>query len=183
MPLYQESLWIEPVEFLDVFPDSETFEIKIESVGSDTEHLEELYTILLNKYAYAKTRYTTEEPFILAIRRELQLEWPLYLKQKALMSQMLDLDIASIMKSGSSLTNVVQTNDAPVVDADSVPISDLSTMQSNTNQTGNILNAILAKYTAIDQNYLNKIYSKMNPLFRQILSEEIPPILFPQEVN
>lgn len=111
-------------------------------------------------------------PFLLAIKRELQVEWPAYILQKTLFDQIRTIEISEVMKSGSTLSNTVQTNDTPVVDADTVPISDLSTLQTNMNTVGNKLQAILAKYQALNINYLKKIYDKTDPLFRQILSDD-----------
>lgn len=181
MPLYQENIWVAPLEWNDVFPDSDTFELEVVSVGGDTDHLEELYEILSNKYVTAKTRYLEKEPFIYGIRRELQIEWPAYLMQKSLIDQVKAIEIAEVMKTGSTLSNTVQTNDTPVTDADTVPISDLSTLQTNVNSLGNKLNAIMNKYSALETNYLNKIYDKADKLFRQILSEDVPPITYEQE--
>ena len=141
--------------FSEVFQDEYEFEAKVLSIGSDDENLHELYRILAQKYAWATTRYMMEEAFILSIRRELEITWPVYLKQKAIMDQLYTLNIEEIQRqmtrtvagsreneatgtsvaesedSDTSLNNVVNANNAPVVNADTVAIKNKSNTQTS----------------------------------------------------
>lgn len=74
--------WLVPLSWSEVFPNVEDFVAKMVEVGGYSDNLEELYIILANKYAVATTRYVIEEPFILALRRELMTAWPTYVAQK-----------------------------------------------------------------------------------------------------
>jgi len=87
------------------------------------------------------------------------------------MASMMELEIADIMVVGKSLTNRVDTNDSPVVDADSVPISDLSTSQSSSQSKQGVLASILAKYESIRMDYVRMVYAKADQLFKKILSK------------
>ena len=59
--------------FNEIFADATEFVDKVESIGTDTENLADLYYLLVNKYGWSRTRYMYEVPFILALKRELQI--------------------------------------------------------------------------------------------------------------
>lgn len=80
----------------DIFQDSEEFINKIKEVGGDKDNLDELYEILSIKYFSATTRYNVEEAFIVAIRRELFTAWPMYLAQKKIVTDMIELDMEKL---------------------------------------------------------------------------------------
>lgn len=62
-----------PLYFNEVFANATDFVNKVESVGTDTTSLADLYYLLANKYAWSRTRYMDEVAFILALKRELQI--------------------------------------------------------------------------------------------------------------
>lgn len=170
MPLYQERWGYKPLSWSFVFSGPDEFEQKLTEFGSRfTEH-GRLYELLVRKYIAADTRYSTEEPFILAIIRELEWAWPMYQTQSELMERLKEIEIARIMESQSSLTNVVQSHDDPVVDADKIAIPDLSNQQQVTRITGNELVAIMTKYEAIQRNFVDQLYRRLDPLFAKFIS-------------
>jgi len=152
------------------------------SVGGDTTHLTELYELMELKYMYAKTRYVLEDAFIRGIKRELMIVWPIYIKQKELITSMMDLEIEEIRKVSSNLSNTVNTNDSPVVDADKIAISDLSTSQTSNLSKQGMLAALMSKYEAIRMDYVRMVYAKCDDLFQKILSRNMY-VVYDQEEN
>jgi len=134
-----------------------------------------------------------EVAFILALKRELQITWPSYLKRKDLMDQIYILQIADLQmqiqtirdssttSSGSNLNNLVTANNSPVVNADTVAINNKSNAQNsnkssntveiseNYQQLANKLESLLRQYDVVNTDYLQEIYRKVDPLFRVIL--------------
>lgn len=95
----------------------------------------------------------------------------MFLEQRSLMNDIKQLEIKKIMASQSSLTNIVQSHDDPVADADTVAISDLSNQQQITRITGNELMALMTKYEAIQRNYIDQLYRRTDKLFRVFLTD------------
>ena len=136
----QDPCWVEPLKFSDIFPDAETFESLVQKISSDQTHLKELYEILALRYSGATTRYMTLEPFVLALKSVLFIEWDLYLTQRSLIQNLKSIEIDDVMKlvkettsetreqEGSSETNLkdlqneVNANNSPIVDADTIAI-------------------------------------------------------------
>lgn len=171
MSFYNQQPYISSLSWSFVFPSAEIFEAKMTAMGSTFEEHEELYLLLAKRYIAARTRYIEEEPFILAIMRELEYAWPMFLEQRSLMNDIKQLEIKKIMASQSSLTNIVQSHDDPVADADKVAISDLSNQQQITRITGNELMALMTKYEAIQRNYIDQLYRRTDRLFRVFLTD------------
>lgn len=192
---YDSKVFFDTLLWSDVFEGPEDFILKIGSVGGidDVDKLTELYEILALKYVRAHTRYTDEFAFIMAIKRELQVVWPMYLQQKALIKEVMDLSIDRIRKSyertieGSGtrkgLINIVENMDEPITEASQVPIDNLSTSQSSNKAEvadlnreslmANELDSIMNKYRAVQQDYVSRIYAKTDELFRVILSDDV----------
>lgn len=95
----------------------------------------------------------------------------MFLEQRSLMNDIKQIEIKKIMASQSSLTNIVQSHDDPVADADKVAISDLSNQQQVTRITGNELMALMTKYEAIQRNYIDQLYRRTDTLFRVFLTD------------
>ena len=134
-----------------------------------------------------------EVAFILALKRELQITWPSYLKRKDLMDQIYLLQLADLQmqietirtsdnnSAGSNLNNVVNANNSPVTNANTVAINNKSNIQSsninsnssdaseNYTQLANKMESLLRQYDVINTDYLQEIYRKVDPLFRVIL--------------
>lgn len=181
MSYYNDNIWVEALYWQDMFDSAEQFVEKVGAVGTDSGNLETLYDILKLKYMFAKTRYIEEEPFILGLKRELQIVWPVYLKQKELIEDMFNLELEEVMKVGSNLNNTVNTNDSPVVDADKIAISDLSTSQTSQLTRQGKLMALMSKYDAIRMDYVRMIYNASDSLFQKILIDN-KFITYKQEV-
>lgn len=166
-----------PLYFNEVFYDATDFVDKVESVGTDTTNLADLYYLLANKYAWSRTRYMDALPFILALKRELQISWPAYLKRKDLMDDIYQLQLTDLRiqmeNISSNLQNTVNANNSPVVNADTVAISNKSNSQTSVNNDVQILSgkieAIIKQYELVNIDYLQEIYRKVDPLFRVIL--------------
>ena len=94
----------------------------------------------------------------------------MFLEQQQLMETIKNIEIEKVMASQSSLTNIVQSHDDPITDADKKAISDLSNQQQVTRVTGNELMALMTKYEAIQRNYIDQLYRRMDPLFRVFLA-------------
>jgi len=171
---YDDKPYYETLKFDDVFTSETDFITKVVSVGgiTDTANLTELYEILALKYVNNYTRYTHEFAFIMAVKRELYTEFPFYLTKKALVDEMLAIEISEIQLGQRQLRNLVSTHDEPVANADSVPIDDLSTEQENMRVTNNKLDAIKSKYNVMNRNYLQGIYKRCDFLFRVILASD-----------
>lgn len=175
MPLYDDKFYFETLKFDDVFKsDDEFFEkvVSINNINSEAD-IKELYNILTMKYVGASTRYTDEFSFIMALKRELYVSYPLYLKQKELLNDMMTLEISEIMKASNQLRNLVEHPTDPTPNASSQPIDDLSTMQENIVVTQNKLDAIKQKYSSLSRNYLNGIFKSCDQLFTVILGDTI----------
>lgn len=72
MSFYNQQPNISSLSWSFVFPSAEIFDFKMTTMGSTFEDHEELYLLLAKRYIAARTRYIEEEPFILAIMRELE---------------------------------------------------------------------------------------------------------------
>lgn len=191
--IYPHSYCPEALFFNEVFADATEFAAKVVSVGTDTVSLDSLYYILANKYAWSRTRYMDEVAFILAIKRELQITWPSYLKRKDLMDDIYLLQLADLQLQiqtmrdtdttnvNTNINNTVNANNSPVTNASTVAITNKSNIQiantgsdesyfnENYKQLSNKLNSLLSQYDVINSDYLIEIYRKVDPLFRVIL--------------
>jgi hypothetical protein len=174
MPLYKDRIYYDTLKWDDIFIDEDSFLTKVIAVGSvtDDDDIKELYHLLSLKYVGASTRYTEEFPFIIAIRRELYIQYPLFIKQRDLLNDMMELEIAEIMKASNTLRNLVEHPTDPTPNADTLAIDNLSTQQENILMTSNKLDAIRNKYGAISKNYLNQIYKACDELFKVVLSDD-----------
>jgi hypothetical protein len=178
MPFYDEKYYMDTLRFDDIFTSSEQFIAKVVEVGGITDSLKlaELYQVLSFKYISSFTRYTTEFPFIMAIKRELHTEFPFYFKKKELADQMMEMEIAEIQQQTRQLRNLVDTHDEPIVNASTTPINDLSTQQEYIGVKTNELEAVKQKYAVMNKNYLQGIYARCDELFRVMLTEDIIPV-------
>lgn len=243
--IYPDGWLDQPLTFSEVFNDVDDFVDKVIEVGGMDDNLDQLYLILANKYVTAVTRYVNEEAFVLAIRRELQIEWPLYLQRKTIQDQIKNMTLEEIrlqmesirdITAGSesdnsthysdegstnvqsestlnntgsddSLNNIVNANNGPIANANTVPISNRSNIQTanknnsesesidnsnsltgteNVSDTtgsassnseslenyrvlGNKLEAVLKQYDAINRDYLESLYRKVDGLFRVLI--------------
>ena len=182
-----------PLYWNEIFTSVTDFTEKVEIIGTDSSELSDLYYLLVNKYAWSGTRYMDEVAFILALKRELQITWPSYLKRKDLMDQIYLLQLADLQmqietirtsdnnSAGSNLNNVVNANNSPVTNANTVAINNKSNIQSsninsnssdaseNYTQLANKMESLLRQYDVINTDYLQEIYRKVDPLFRVIL--------------
>ena len=177
---YDDKPFHTPLNWDDVFEGPEDFEeqmLALEPAGvagiTDSTNLEELYFILALKYYSSQIRYLTPEPFIIGIKRELQVEFKQYIQKKELMDDMIALTDAEIEVQRTQLRNLVDTHDEPIANADTVAWDDLSTEQENVLQRMNKLDAKKRKYNAMKADYVQNIYKKCDGLFRQILSDDV----------
>ncbi len=168
-----------PLNWSDVFTGPEDFEsqmIAIEPTGvagiTASASLEELYFVLAMKYYASQLRYQTPEAFIIAIKRELQVEFKYYIEKKSLADELIALTDDEIEVQRTQLRNLVDTHDEPIANADTVAWDDLSTEQENVLQKINKLDAKKRKYNAMKADYVQNIYKKCDGLFRQILSSD-----------
>ena len=178
-----------PLLFSEVFTDYIDFQGKLVSVGG-LEDLSELYRLLALRYSFATTMYVIEEPFIMAIKRKLEYEWPTYITRKTLYEQMRNIEISKVMNqntrsinkevtgtstrdyNSNNLQNQVQTNDTPVTNADTVPIKDLSTMQINNKLAGDDANTFNNQDVitdSLDGNELEAILVKYEAMNKNLL--------------
>ena len=162
------------LKFDDVFTSATQFAAEVVSVGGITlsASLQELYEILSLKYVGASTRYTDKFAFIMAIKRELYTEFPYYLQRKSLAADMMAMEIAEVQRGARQLRNSVDLHDEPLVNANTVPIDDLSTQQESIEITNNKLQAIKEKYNSMNRNYLQGIYNQCDDLFQVILATD-----------
>ena len=181
--LYKDRVYFETLRWDDIFISDADFFTKVVSIGSVVAEadMKELYDILCLKYVGAHTRYTDEFSFIMGLKRELYVSYPMFLEQRTLLNDMMALDIAEVMKASSTLRNLVNNPTDPVANADSVPINNLTTEQENMTTTQNKLDAIRQKYSSIAKNYLSQVYKAVDQLFTVVLAEE-DYYVFPQEV-
>lgn len=170
----EDKKYYDTLKFDDVFTSSAQFATEMVSVGgvTSTANLQELYEILALKYVGSYTRYTDKFAFHMALKRELYTEFPYYLQRKILANEMIALEIAEIQRGSRQLRNLIDQHDEPVVNANTVPIDDLSTQQESIEVTNNKLEAIKAKYNSMNRNYLQGIYNQCDDLFRVILAQD-----------
>jgi hypothetical protein len=178
MPFYDEKYYMDTLRWDDIFKTPAEFVAKVIDVGGITDpvKLAELYQVLAFKYVSSFTRYTTEFPFIMAIKRELHTEFPFYFKKKELAEDMMDMEIAEIQQQTRQLRNLVDTHDEPIVNASTTPINDLSTQQEYIGVKINELEAVKQKYAVMNKNYLHGIYARCDELFRVMLTEDTIPL-------
>lgn len=171
---YTQKYYYDTLTFGDIFASSDEFIEKVVSIGgiSDQTQLEDIYERLAEKYLFGHTRYATEDPFILAIRRELYTTFPFYVERVAITNKLIALTDDEIELRNNQLRNLIDTHDDPIANADTVAIDDLSTQQENINIKIGKLAALKEKYNAMNRDYLMDIYKKMDPLFRQILAKQ-----------
>lgn len=177
--------WFDTLKWGDIFPDQETFVAKmgetVTSVNVKLLPIEELYDVLYLRYHSSNTRYTSELPFIMSIKREMMVLWPIYIQQKALMEEMMEMEIKEIQRESKSISNVI---DRPTVNLPDKPseevIPNLSTTQQSLFNMGNRLRAVREKYASVDHDYLNHIYEKLDIYFRVIQKDDVF-ILYEQE--
>jgi hypothetical protein len=174
MAYYELDPYYDTLTFGDVFSSSTEFISKVVSIGgiSTQASLEDIYERMAEKYLFSHTRYATEDPFILAIKRELRVAFPYYLERVSITDKMIALTDAEIELRNNQLRNLVDTHDDPIANADTVAFDDLSTQQENININIGKLIALKEKYNAMNRDYLTDIYRKCDPLFRQILAKE-----------
>lgn len=185
MSYYNEKPFFDTLKFSDIYPDVETFEEIIGEKCTSSELLSlsplpELYRTLELKFYNAHTRYTTPETFTTALIRELRVAYEVYKLQVQLNKEAKTLEVAQIQKSFQNVSNMVENPNELNSNMDDTPIKNTSTVQQTITQLQNKLNAILLKYEAIDQDYQDKFYKKLEPLFRWVLNEDTQ-ILFISE--
>lgn len=174
MPVYRNmSRYITTLKWSDCFEDATDFETKVVSIGTDSENLDVLYEILYNKYHHASTRYMEVESFVLGLRRELQIKWPLYLKQKSILDQLMALTVDDIILQSNTLRNLVNNVNESGTSRNKVAIENLSTEQENLYVTSNKLEALRSQYNASARDYLAQIYQSTDVLFKAIPEEYI----------
>lgn len=117
----------------EIFEDYEDFIDKVIEVGGDSDNLQELYRILINKYVTSTTRYNMEEAFIYAIRRELEVAWPMYLAQKKIVTDMIELDMEQLRTEMETIreTNRSDLSNSEVISTGTVSNTDTRN-ESNT---------------------------------------------------
>lgn len=171
---YDDRFFFDSLRWDDIFTSEEEFADKMIEIGgiTDRNELYNLYEILSLKYVSSTTRYTSEFPFIMAIKRQLYTVFPYYITRRDLVEQMKLMEIDDIMNEMNQLRNLVDTHDEPISNADTVPINDLSTTQESIKITGNKLDAVLQKYAIMNRDYIAEIYKACNGLFKQILSDD-----------
>ena len=170
MAYYDSKPYFDTLTFGDIFSSSTEFISKVVSIGgiTDATKLGNIYERLAEKYLFAHTRYASEDPFILAIKRELHTQLPFYLERVDIVNKMIALTDQEIELRTNQLRNLVDTHDEPIADADTVAFDDLSTQQENININIGKLLALKEKYNAMNRDYMVDIYKKCDPLFRQI---------------
>ncbi len=170
MAYYDVKPYYDTLTWGDIFTSSTEFISKVVSIGgiTDPTQLADIYERLAEKYLFAHTRYASEDPFILAIKRELHNAFPFYVERANITAKMIALTDAEIELRNNQLRNLVDTHDEPIANADTVAFDDLSTQQENININLGKLAALKDKYNAMNRDYLMDIYKKCDPLFRQI---------------
>lgn len=177
--LYKNRLYVKGLMFEDIFPDYETFVDKIPSISGLT-NMEDLYEVLFNKYFGSETRYTSEGGFIHSLRFKLQVNWTAYTTQKALLKEIQELEIQTIMDGDLTIINQANNPNIPTVDPTKIPIPNLSSTQQTSLRKLNKLEALRLKYDASMQDYLSRIYAACDNLFIQMLTDDTST-LYPQE--
>lgn len=186
MGLYDiPKVWFDTLKFSDIFPDKEAFKSKMQdtvtSLNDKLEPINELYDILYLRYHSSNTRYTAELPFIMSLKRELVVQWPIYIQQKALMNEMMTIEIEEIQRQAKSIGNIIvkPTINLPDDPSEQV-IPKLSTQQQTALNIGNKLSAIRDKYISVDHDFLTRIYDKLDIYFR-VIQKDDTFILYKQE--
>jgi len=166
--------YFDTLKWDDIFTSAAQFISSVVDIGgvTDTDDLTELYEVLSNKYLFAHTRYTTPDPFIFALKRELYTEFPFYIEKKQLASDMIATTLAELQRGQRQLRNLVDQHDETYTNLDTVPINDLSTQQENVEITNNKLEALKMKYNVMNRNFLAGIYQRCDQLFRVILAKD-----------
>ena len=174
MAYYESKPYYDTLTFGDIFTSSTEFIAKVIDIGgiTDATKLAEIYERLAFKYLFAHARYATEDPFILAIRRELHTAFPFYSERVDIVAKMIALTDSEIELRNNQLRNLVETHDEPIANADTVAIDDLTTQQENININIGKLIALKDKYNAMNRDYMIDIYKKCDPLFRQIHAKQ-----------
>ena len=177
--------WFDTLKWEDIFHDKQSFIDKMNdlesSVNNKLEPLEELYDILYLKYHSSYTRYTSELPFIMSIKREMMISWPIYIQQKSLMDDMMEMEIEEIQRQAKSISNLVDRPTVNLPDNPSEePIKKLSTQQQTLFNVGNKLNAVRDKYYSINHDFLQNIYDRLDIYFR-VIQRDDTFILYKQE--
>ena len=171
---YDKKLYYDTLTFGEIFSSSTEFISKVVSIGGNSTEadLADIYERLAEKYLFAHTRYATEDPFILAIKRELHTAFPFYLERVSVVNKLISLTDDEIEFRTNQLRNLVDTHDEPIANADTVAFDDLSTQQENINVRIGKLVALKEKYNTMNRDYMVDIYKKCDPLFKQILARE-----------
>ena len=174
MAYYDVKPYYDTLTFGDIFSTSTEFISKVVSIGgiTDVTKLADIYERLAQKYLFAHTRYATEDPFILAIKRELHNAFPFYVERASIVAKLIALTDSEIELRNNQLRNLIDTHDDPIANADTVAIDDLSTQQENINIKVGKLVALKDKYNIMNRDYLVDIYKKCDPLFRQIHTKQ-----------
>lgn len=182
---YKDKVFFDTLTWDDVFKNEEEFEDKLTALTEfDLAALmpfDVLYYTMALKYVGSHTRYTDEFSFIMALIRELKIVWPIYVLQKSLMEDMMELEISQIQKASMSIRNLIDNPNVPTDDPSETVIPDLSTQQESMLQMNNELTAMRAKYSSIQKNYLENVYKALDGLFRNIVSND-DRWLFPQYI-
>ena len=167
---YDKRFYFDTLTFGDIFSSSTEFIEKVVSIGgiTDTSDLADIYERLAEKYLFAHTRYASEDPFILGIKRELHTSFAFYLERVEIANKMIALTDDQIEFRNNQLRNLVDTHDEQIANADTVAFDDISTQQENINIKVGKLMALKEKYNAMNRDYMVDIYKKCDPLFRQI---------------
>lgn len=168
---YNENKFFATLKFKDIYPDFETFEIYMNDVLTPDEVIrlspyDELYRLLQLKYYNAYTRYTTPETFTMALVRETRIHFPIYKVQMSLNEQAMELDINDINNRFKTLRNLVENPNMLNENMDTVPLKNTSSQQESLIQKGNMLGAVMEKYSAINRNYQETFYRMINSLFK-----------------
>jgi len=171
---YEQKLYYDTLTFGDIFTSSSEFITKVVSIGgiTDVTQLEDIYERLAQKYLFGHTRYATEDPFVLSLKRELHNAFPFYVERVDIVNKMIALTDEEIELRNNQLRNLVDTHDEPIADADTVAFDDLSTQQENININIGKLLALKDKYNTMNRDYMVDIYKKCDPLFRQIHAKQ-----------
>jgi len=169
--LYQNKNYVAGLLFMDIFPDVETFEDKVPTVGG-LSNTDELFEVLNNRYMFSETRYATEGGFINTMKYKLQVIWPAYNTQKDLFERIQALELQEIEETGMSIINQLNNPNIPTVNPSTTPIPNISSTQQTSLQKINKLEALRLKYDNAMRDYLTQVYDAMDTLFVQILSDE-----------
>ena len=174
---YDKDPFFTTLRFRDIFPDFANFEAIMEANLQGDElvrlsPLEDLYRVLSLKYFNAYTRYTTPETFTMALIREARIHFPIYKMQMDLNTQAMEMDIKDINNRFATLRNLVENPNMLNENMDTEAIGNTSSQQESMIQKGNMLGAVMEKYSAINRNFQETFYRMLNELFRVYMSED-----------